>query len=303
MTLETPDKDDLFPPAVLLMGPPGSGKTDSLLTLVEAGLELFVLVTEPRGIESLIDSATRRKLPIDKVHWRYIAPTSASWAGLKDMAKKVSSMSYESLTEIKVGIGKEVNNQWIAMLTQVENFQCQRTGIAYGDVTEFGPDRAFVIDSLSGLNEMAKQITVGFKPAIHQGEWGVAMEMLNSFCIKMASDCKATFVLTAHVDREPDEITGGSKIMVGALGRKLAPKLPRFFSENPLTHSDGTTFTWSNKSPVADLKRRALPLGDKLDQSFVPIIEAYRARLKAAAGGQGGSPSAAATSPKEPPKP
>lgn len=293
MNTPSEKKDDLFPPAVLLMGPPGTGKTDSLLTLVEAGLELFVLVTEPRGVEGLIDSAQRRKLPIEKVHWSYISPTSASWTGLKEMARKVSTMGYADLADLKSGIGKEVNNQWMAMLGQIENFRCQRTGEAYGDVTEWGPDRAFVIDSLSGLSEMAKQITVGFKPSIHQGEWGVAMEMLNSFCIKMASDCKSTFVMTAHVDREPDELTGGTKIMVGTLGRKLGPKLPRFFSENPLSQSDGATFTWSNKSPVAELKRRALPLGDKLPQTFVPIIDSYRARLKAAGGGQGGSASPA----------
>lgn len=280
---------DLFPPAVLLMGPPGTGKTDSLLTLVEAGLELFVLVTEPRGIESLVDSAKRRGLPIEKVHWNYVAPAAGSWTGLKDMANKVSTMGYQALAELKSGIGKEVNNQWVKMLNQIMNFHCQREDKDYGDVTEWGPDRAFAIDSLSGLNEMAKQITVGYKPAIHQGEWGVAMEMLNSFAIKMASDCKSTFVLTAHIEREQDEIMGGTKIMVGALGKKLGPKLPRFFSENPLSQSDGKTFTWSTQSQMADLKRRALPLGDKLDPSFVPIVKAYHERLKMAGGGQGGS--------------
>lgn len=290
---------DLFPPAVLLMGPPGSGKTDSLLTLIEADLELFVLVTEPRGVESLLDSCMRRKLDIEKLHWSYVQPAAGSWTGLLDMARKVTSMSYESLAELKNGIGKTTDPQWIKMLNQVMNFHCDRTGKDYGDVTEWGPDRAFVIDSLSGLNEMAKQITIGYKPAIHQGEWGVAMEMLNSFCIKMSSDCKSTFVLTAHVDREPDEITGGTKLMVGSLGKKLAPKLPRFFSENPLTQNTNDTYTWSNKSPVADLKRRALPLGDKLTPSFVPIVDAYRARLKAAGGGQGGStPSAVTTQTK-----
>lgn len=286
---------DIFPPAILQMGPPGTGKTDCLLTLVEAGLELFVLSTEPRGVESLIDSALRRKLPLEKVHWNYVPPTAGNWKGLTEMANKVSSFGYKDLSELKSGIGKEVNNQWIKMLNQVSNFHCERENKDYGDVTEWGPDRAFVLDSLSGMNEMAKQITVGFKPAIHQGEWGVAMEMLNSFCIKMSSDCKCTFVLNAHIEREQDEITGGTKVMVGALGKKLAPKLPRFFSECLLSQSDGTTFTWSNKSSVADLKRRSLALSDKLPQSFVPIIESYRARLKAAAGGQVGSPSPAAT--------
>jgi hypothetical protein len=294
---------DIFPPALLVMGPPGSGKTDSLITLMEAGLELFVLVTEPRGVESLLDSLARRKrlspnnpgLAIERLHWSYVAPTAGSWRGLTDMATKVSTMGYKDLSELKSGIGKESNNQWIKMLNQIANFHCDRENKDYGDVTEFGPDRAFSIDSLSGLNEMAKQITVGFKPAIHQGEWGVAMEMLNSFCIKMAADCKCTFVLTAHVERNQDLITGGTKVMVGALGQRLAPKLPRFFSEVVLTSTDGTTYSWSNKSVIADLKRRSLPISDSLAPTFVPVIDSYRERLKLAGGGQGGSSSAAST--------
>lgn len=286
----------IFPPAVLLMGPPGTGKTDSLLTLVEAGLELFVLVTEPRGVESLIDSCMRRKLDIEKLHWSYVAPTSGTWKGLKEMAQKVSGMGYKDLSELKSGIGKELNNQWIVMLNQIANFKCERTGKEYGDVTEFGPDRAFSIDSLSGLNEMAKQITVGFKPAIHQGEWGVAMEMLNSFCIKMSADCKCTFVLTAHIERNQDIITGGSKIMVGALGQKLAPKLPRFYSEVILTQFDGTKYNWSTKSSVAELKKRTLPISDNLAPTFVPIVDSYRARLKAVSAGTGGSTGGTASS-------
>lgn len=287
---------DIFPPAVLIMGPPGTGKTDSLLTLVESGLETFVLVTEPRGVESLLDSCQRRRLDINKLHWSYVSPTSSKWSGLTDMASKVSSMGYASLAELKSGIGKETANQWIKMLNQISNFHCDRTGRDFGDATEWGPDRAFCIDSLSGLNEMAKQITVGFKPAIHQGEWGVAMEMLNSFCIKMAADCKCTFVLTAHVEREIDEIGGGTKIMVGALGRKLAPKLPRFFSEVILTQFDGTSYTWSNKSAFADLKKRSLPTSDKLPPTFVPVVDSYRARLKMASSGQGDSSTLAVTS-------
>lgn len=286
---------ELFPPAVLIMGPPGTGKTDSLLTLVEAGLELFVLVTEPRGVEGLLDSAKRRNLPIEKVHWSYVSPTSSTWTGLKDMAGKVSSMGYQSLAELKSGIGKESANQWIKMLNEIANFHDDRTGQDFGDVTEFGPDKAFVIDSLSGLNEMAKQITVGFKPAIHQGEWGVAMEMLNSFCIKMASDCKCTFVLTAHIERNQDLLTGGTKLMVGALGQRLAPKLPRFFSEVILTQKVGDTYTWSNKSDIADLKKRSLPTSNALEPTFVPIVNSYHERLKMAGGGQGGSTPSAIT--------
>ena len=62
------------PPSVLLMGPSGSGKTYSLSTLLESGLEVFLVVTEPHGLETLLDVVAQKKLDINKLHWRYIPP-------------------------------------------------------------------------------------------------------------------------------------------------------------------------------------------------------------------------------------
>ena len=47
---------NIQPPAVLLMGASGSGKTSALTTFIPKGIETFVLVTEPGGAESLVDN-------------------------------------------------------------------------------------------------------------------------------------------------------------------------------------------------------------------------------------------------------
>jgi hypothetical protein len=77
-----------------------------------------------------------------------------------------------------------------------------------------------------------------------------------------------------------------AKITVSTLGRKLAPKIPRFFSEVIRARKDGAgKFFWSTQDSEADLKNRALPSGANIAQDFAPVIEAYRRREKLAAKG------------------
>lgn len=267
------------PPGTLLMGPPGSGKTTSLVTLALAGIEVFVIITEPTGVDSLLDAWTKYNAPIDKLHWATISPTAAGWKAMAEMGKMINAMSYKDLSEMKQGIGKSEMKQFPKLLMLCENFFCERTQKHFGDVTSWGSDRALCVDSLSGLNLIMMQHTVGFKPSPHQGEWGIAMNSEEMLLLKLTSDCQCFFILTAHVDKEPNELTGGTTIYASALGRKLAPKIPRFFSEVVLARRMANKFVWSTASNDADLKNRALPVGSELEPSFKPIVEAYRARL------------------------
>lgn len=270
---------NLQPPATLLMGPPGCGKTSVLATLAMAGIDVFVVITEPTGVDSLLDSWDRLKAPIEKLHWAVVSPASAGWAGMKEMGLKINSMSYKDLSELKQGISKEQMKAYPALLSLFENFVDARTGEAFGDVTEWDSSRALAVDSLSGLNLIMMQHTVGFKPSPHQGEWGIAMNSLEMLLLKLSSDCKCFFILIAHVEKEPDELTGGTKIYASALGRKLAPKIPRFFSEVILARKQGEQFFWSTASTEADLKFRALPNNANIIPSFQPIVDAYRRRV------------------------
>lgn len=270
----------LQPPAVLLMGSAGVGKTYALSTLAEAGLEVFAIVTEPTGVESLVDTWQKKKLDISRLHWKQITPTRTGFVDMMEMAQKIGNMTYESLTKLPPQ-GNRSQARFIQLLATLSSFTCDRDGINYGAVDSFGPSRVLVIDSLSGLNLMAMDLAVGDKPTAHQGEWGIAMSALEKLLNSLSSGLRCTFVITAHLDREVDEITGGTRIMASALGRKLAPKLPRFFSEVVHAYRDGPNFYWSTISPGVDTKVRTLPLSDKIAPSFIPIVDAYRARLTA----------------------
>src|SRR5688572_26795587 len=67
------------PPAMLLQGASGGGKTHSLATLPAAGIETFVLITEPGGAESLLDGMRYYKAPIEKLHWATALPATSGW--------------------------------------------------------------------------------------------------------------------------------------------------------------------------------------------------------------------------------
>ena len=90
--------------------------------------------------------------------------------------------------------------------------------------------------------------------------------------------------LTAHIEKETNELTGVQQIMASTLGRKLAPKIPRFFSEVVLSRrTKDQGFFWSTTDNTADLKNRALAVSDSLKPDYRQIVEAYRARVKLAA--------------------
>jgi hypothetical protein len=274
------------PPATLLMGPSGGGKTSALTTYIPAGIETFVLVTEPGGAESLLDFCETNHFDVNKLHWTTALPVTQGWKGLEDMVKKISMLDFESLAKIKSGIGKdETRPAAMALLNGIANFKCERTGKEYGDVAKWGPDRAFCIDSLSGLSQISWALTVGHKPTAHQGEWSIAMNFIHDLIMKVSTDRSCFLTVTAHVEKEMNELSGVNQIMVSTLGKKLAPKIPRFFSEVVYATRTikGTTpdFSWSTVSDNVDLKNRSLLLSNHLPPDFGPIVKRYHERTKA----------------------
>jgi hypothetical protein len=253
----------------LLMGATGAGKTYAIRTFLDAGVTPFILSTEP-GIDSTLGD-----LPKDKCHWHYIAPASIGWAELLDSAQKINTFDLKTLSSM-TDINKRKYSQFMEVIKACNDFPCDRTGEKFGDVATWGPDRAFIIDSLSGLNIMAMNLVVGSKPVKAMADWGMAMDNLERFVMKLTTDTRCYFVLTAHLEREQDEITGGTTVTVSALGKKLAPRLPRFFDDVVLCTQKAGKFSWSTTALGVDLKGRNLPLSDTIEPTFEQIITRHR---------------------------
>ena len=127
---------------------------------------------------------------------------------------------------------------------------------------------------------LAQQNTVGLKPTMHQGEWGVAMNLEEMLINKMTSDLSCYFVLIAHIDRNVNEASLQTLITPAALGAKLGPRIGRFFSEVILTKRVNAEFSWSTMELSADVKQSVLPIGATLKPSFKPIVDSFAANLK-----------------------
>ena len=251
----------------MLVGATGAGKTYAIRTLIDAGITPFILFTEP-GMRTLSD------LPCDKLHYKYIPPATPTWDRLLDNAKKINTMSFKALTQLG-DMNKSAYGQFLEVITTMNDFVCDRCGEHFGDVSTWGTDRAIVIDSLSGLNIMAMDMVVGAKPVKAMGDWGVAMDNLERFINAMTTNTQCHFVMTAHMEREHDEISGAVHLMPSTLGKKLAPKIPRFFDDVVLCNNKEGAFTWATLGLNVELKWRNLEGGKNLPPSFVPLIKSW----------------------------
>lgn len=262
---------------VLLMGPSGTGKTHSIGTLVDTGIEVFYLALEA-GLESLLGYYTDRGKPIpENLHWHTLEAPKASFTELIDSATKINTLSFESITKMQ-DPNRSKHNQFIGLLTALNNFPDDRTGKTFGPVNEWKPSRCIVVDGLSGVNDAAMSLVIGGKPVKNQADWGVAQDQVYKILNLLCSNCLCHFVLISHVERETDAVLGGVKITISTLGKALAPRIPKMFSDVILTVRQGNEWCWDTASAMADVKTRNLPIQAKNQPTFATIITKWKAR-------------------------
>ncbi len=261
----------------LLIGPPGTGKTFALHTLVLAGLEVFVIATD-NGVETL--GQFKEKVPgwtdehQKKIHYRYFPLSTASWSNLKNMGTLLSKFGNAALQTTE-DANRAQHTQILEVIDQCNNFVDQN-GESFGDASTWGNDRVLVFDNTSGLNIMARLIGCGRKVLISQPDWGKIMDYEENIINQLAS-VHCPMVLIGHIDREVDEVSGGMVKTIGLLGRKLAPKIPRLFSDCIMARRDGSDFRWSTAdSQAPELKARNLPISEKLPADFRPLVESWK---------------------------
>lgn len=258
-------------PNVMLLGAVGTGKSYSLRTLVDAGMEVFAIFTEP-GFEVLMD------VDPSKFHIHYIPPAAPSFQSLHDSAKKINMMSFSDLSGLKSGLDKQSYGQFLEVLNTLSHFKCDICGKEFDSVDTFDNTKAVVLDTLSGLNIMSLDLVCGAKPVKAIGEWGVAMDNEERLITKLCADTRCMFILSAHLEPVVDQMIGSTNLKAMALGNKLAPKLPRFFSDVIHCKRVEDNWVWSTVSANVDLKARNLPYKDNMPQDFVPLIETWRNR-------------------------
>lgn len=272
------DTNEIRGPNVCLMGPAGTGKTHSIGTLVDSGIEVFYLDMET-GLESVLGYWRDRNLPIPpNLHWARMPVTNASFAEMISTAKKINTQTYESITKLQ-DPDRSKHDKFVQLLTILNDFPDERTGKSYGSVQEWDSTRAIVIDGLTGIGAAAMTLVIGGKPVRNQSEWGMAQDQTERLLRMLCDNCPCMFVLLAHVEREVDAILGGVKIMVSSLGKALPPKIAPMFSDVILTVREGSSWTWDTSNSQADLKTRNLPIKAGQTPTFATIITKWRNRV------------------------
>lgn len=260
---------------VLVIGGTGQGKTYSLRTLRAAGIRCFVIFTE-NGMNTLRDTDP------EWVDWHYIPPSMPDLGAAINMARQINTLDRKQLANYQDPFRSQ-HNQYIEVLQTLASLKGDRTGKTYGMADKLGQDWCIATDSLSGSAIMSMELVGGDKPIFDQGEWGIAMGRVEKQVQITCFSLKCHAIVNAHEEREVDEISGSTKIMVSVPGRKLAPKIPRFFDDVLYAYRKDQEWLWSTNYPgVADLKSRHLGIFNSMKQDYGPLIAAWKKGQEAA---------------------
>jgi len=269
-------------PKVLLEGPAGTGKTYAIGTLVDwasnNNKEVFVLFTE-NGLETLLGYWTDagKAIPAN-LHWHVVNTRPLGISSLMKAADNVGKLSYESITKMSDPNRGGENNAFYKILSACSDFPDDRTGKKYGAIDSWGTDKIFIIDSLSELSNAAMKMVIGNKPTAAPPDYGVAQNNLMNFLRLVTQGITPTVVITAHVTRETDEITGGVKLMTKSVGKALANEIPQLFSDVIYTVREGTNFYFDTAAANVDVKTRNLPIAAKQQPNLGRIMEKWVSR-------------------------
>ena len=121
-------------------------------------------------------------------------------------------------------------------------------------------------------------MVIGSKPTASMPDYGVAQNNLMNFLRLCTQGLRCTFVMTAHVDRQQDEITGGIKLMTKAIGKAMANDIPQLFSDVIYCVREGTNFYWDTAAANVDVKTRNLPIASKQSPDFRIIMDKWKNR-------------------------
>jgi len=286
MTASLNNPSSVYPGVnIILEGPTGTGKTFSIGTLVDSGLEVFYFALEP-GLESLVGYYTDQHKPLpENLHWHYIQPRTKGFPQMKATADNIGKFDLSGLTKMR-DIHRGTNNPMLEVYSVLNNFTDQKDGKEYGSVDSWDTSRVLVIDGLSALSRLCMEMVTGDKPVKDKPDYGIAQGNLMGLIHKLTSGCACHFVLIAHVNREVDDILGGVKLFPNTIGKAILSDIQQPFSDVILSVREGDKFFWDTANSQADLKTRNLPIQSKLPADFRPIIDKWTMRRNAAGGGK-----------------
>lgn len=253
-------------PRVLLLGEPGTGKTFSSILAGEY-CNLRIIFTEnsmrtlyPEKGQTGIPQALRDR--VDKtINWAFCpgASTDQGFTALADMARQVAQLDFQGMQNLPADRSK--TKEYLKMVGLVDEFRADN-GAYFGKISTWGKKDALVLDSLSGFNMQCQRLVVGAKPIMSMPQWQLAMNLQMGLLNQLLTGAPCGVIMTAHLEKEINEVDGSSRNFASALGKKNGPQMGRFFDEVVECVIKGDEFGWRTKSSQTALKTRDLPRVD-----------------------------------------
>jgi hypothetical protein len=250
---------------ILYVGTSGTGKTGSLVSLVEAGYNLRILDMD-NGLDALI-MYIKHRCPerIDQV----------DFITLRD------KMKADPLKAAIVSGSPKAYTDAIKYMTRWDDNTIP---------AEWGPDTIFVLDSLTLFGRAAKNWAEGMNPGSKDPrQWFYAAQesMIRVVDMLTSEAFRTNVIVITHVDlvEQPD---GTLKGFASALGKAMGSKLPTVFNTMVLAESKGSgdnirrTITTAPTS-IIDLKNPKpydIPKSLPLDTGMATIFEKLKGAHK-----------------------
>ncbi len=267
-------------PKILIIGASGTGKTRSIGTLVDWAARqspprnVRVLFTE-NGLETLLGYWADQGKPVPaNLAYHVVTTRAIPLSDLMEAAKKVGILNYKAITEM-VDPNRSTNNPYYKIMEVLANFTDDRTGKPLGNIGTWTAEDIFVIDSLSELANACMKMVVGNKPTASPSDYGVAQNNLLNFLRYITQGFAPTVAITAHVQRQMDEITGSVKLQTKAIGKAMGDDIPQLFSEVIGAVREGANWYWDCANSSLDTKTRYLPIASKIPPDFAQILDKW----------------------------
>jgi hypothetical protein len=117
--------------------------------------------------------------------------------------------------------------------------------------------------------------TTGRRALLDKPDYMLAQTQLENFLAVFCA-LRCHVLMTAHAEKEIDQLHGGMRITPVLPGKVLAGKVGRDFDEVLLAQRKGVKFDWTNVEEGALGKKRYLPYAAGQAPAFGPLIEAWK---------------------------
>ncbi len=202
---------------ILLLGDAKSGKTASLVSLVEAGYKLRIIDMD--NLLDILAKLVRERCP-DKLG-------NVEFRTLRDKRKMTAAGPVIDGPPKAFVEATKLMDRWRYKDGDVE--------VDLGVPAEWGPDCILVLDSLSRYCDSAYDFREPLTPRGKSGDYdaratyGDAQDAVENTLATMTSDTFKTNVIVIAHGQYLDLPDGTKKIFPQGVGQKLSPKIPQYF--------------------------------------------------------------------------